>query len=55
LDAKGIKLLCAIHLDRRRTVADIIGVLKETSEWEEEWGGQVFELISVYNHEVAAS
>jgi hypothetical protein len=37
------------------TVADIIGMLKETSEWEEEWGGNIFELISVYNHKLAAS
>ncbi|KAJ6591895.1 hypothetical protein B0H10DRAFT_2195745 [Mycena sp. CBHHK59/15] len=35
-----------------RAVADIIAVLKETSEWEEEWGAKVFALISAYNAEL---
>jgi hypothetical protein len=34
------------------TVADIVVVLKETSEWEAEWGAKVFTLISAYNSEL---
>jgi hypothetical protein len=35
-----------------RPAADIVAVLKETSEWEEEWGAKVFALISAYNSEL---
>ncbi|KAJ7603812.1 II DNA helicase [Roridomyces roridus] len=51
-DADLVSLATA-HPDRVQSVTDVVAILQGTAEWEEEWGAQVFEVISTYDAEIA--
>ncbi|KAJ7626970.1 P-loop containing nucleoside triphosphate hydrolase protein [Roridomyces roridus] len=49
LSDTALVTLATAHPTRIRSIGDIVNMLEETTEWEEEWGSQVFNVISEYD------
>jgi hypothetical protein len=52
LDAKGIKRLATVHLQRLKSAEDAAGALEETAEWTTQWGAAVFAIVTDYDSDL---